>query len=388
MRAPGMNLGARSLRRSVTLFAAIMMSGCLLSMPSLARAQAGEEATTQPEWSGAWQPPEPNNAGWDWIRLKSNEWVKGEILLMRNFDLQFDSDEFGVVTFDWLDVAEIRTERVYIFVLQDMETSHSGTMTMRGDKISVRVGDKIERFDRTQLLAITPNANRELNLWSMHASFGIGLRSGNTDQSDLTGRMSLSREGKSTRFRTEYNGAYGSLANEKNTNNHRARSAFDYSLTRDLFLTPIAFEVFTDEFQNVSYRLTPTVGIGYFLVRRPALDWEVRFGGGYQHTRTDSVAPGDSKTSDNGAITLATLLDTELNSRVDLILEYQLQLIAPDIDQTNHHSEVTFEIELTSAIDLDVNFVWDRIEDPETEADGTQPETDDFRLSVGLAIEF
>ena len=82
------------------------------------------------------------------------------------------------------------------------------------------------------------------------------------------------------------------------------------------------------------------------------------------------------------------MVDADLNSRVDLIVEYKLQLIVPDTEQTNHHSEVTFEIELTSAIDLDVNFVWDRIEDPEQDSDGDAPDKDDLRVSVGLALEF
>ncbi len=366
----------------------IALAGCLLAIPVLAEGESNDEATVQPEWRGPWLPPEPNHAGWDWVRLKSNEWVKGEILLMRNFDLDFDSDEFGIVGLDWDDVLEIRTERVYTLILQDMETSHSGTMAMRGNKISVRVGDKIVTFDRSHLLAITPGNYREFNLWSMRASIGIGLRSGNTEQGEYTGRMRLDREGKTTQLHFEYHGAYGSLDNEKNTNNHRARSKFNYFLTRDLFLTPAAFEVFSDEFQNISYRLTPTIGVGYYLFRQSKLDWDIWLGGGYQHTRLDSAPRGDSQTADNGALAFATTVDAELNSRVDLILEYQLQLIAPDIDLTNHHTEATLEIELTSAIDLDVNFVWDRIEDPKTESDGNTPDKDDLRLSVGLAIEF
>lgn len=63
-------------------------------------------------------------------------------------------------------------------------------------------------------------------------------------------------------------------------------------------------------------------------------------------------------------------------------------MIAPDIDQTNRHTEVTFEIELFSPIDLDLNFIWDRIEQPETESGGNTPESDDFRISVGLASEY
>jgi putative salt-induced outer membrane protein YdiY len=374
--------------RCTTHFAAIAISVWLCLNPLFAEAQTKEEASGRPLWSGPWQAPEPNRVGWDWIRLKSNEWVKGEILLMRDFDLHFDSDEFGIVEFDWVDVAEILTERVYIFVLQDMTTQYVGTMVMRDDQISVRVSGKIEVFDRSELLAITPSAYREFNLWSGRATVGIGLRSGNTKSSEITGRASLAREGANTRVEFEYNGVYGSFDKVKNTNNHRGSAAFDYFITPKFFLIPADFEAFSDEFQNIAYRLTPTMGAGYYFIRRPAVEWDVRLLTGYQHTRTDSAKAGDSATADNSAIVFGTTIDAELTKLVDLILDYQLQLITPDTEQTNHHAKVIIEFELTGEIDLDVSFIWDRIEDPETESDGNTPKTDDFRLSVGLALEF
>jgi putative salt-induced outer membrane protein YdiY len=356
--------------------------------PLSAEARTEEDANRQPEWTGPWQPQAPNRNGWDWIRLKSNEWVKGEILLMRDFDLSFDSDEFGFVEFDWEDVAEILTERVYIFILQDMATQYVGTMVMRDGEIAVKVGDKIERFERSELLAITPSAFRELNLWSGRATVGIGLRSGNTESAEITGRAKLAREGSNTRLSFDYTGIYGSLDKVKNTNNHRGSMTFDYFLTPNLFLTPADFEAFSDEFQNISYRLTPTVGAGYYLVKRPALEWDVRLLVGYQHTRTDSARAGDSATADNAAVVFGTTIDSDLTRLVDLFLDYQLQLISPDTEQTNHHAEATLEFELTGELDLDVSFIWDRIEDPETESDGNTPDKNDFRLSVGLALEF
>jgi hypothetical protein len=36
------------------------------------------------------------------------------------------------------------------------------------------------------------------------------------------------------------------------------------------------------------------------------------------------------------------------------------------------------EIELTRRLDLDLSFVWDRIQDPKPEADGQVPEHDDY----------
>lgn len=376
------------------------MLGSLAAGPALVHAQSADESAPPadlqeqatgpgpPEWVGEFAPPDPIPGGWDWIRTASQEWIKGEIVLMRDFDLEFDSDEFGIVKLDWADVVEIRSERLYTLVLQDMQTSHTGTFAIRGDRVTVNVGDGIETFDRTQLLAITPSGHVEINLWTARASVGFSFRSGNTDQTEITGDMRLGREGKNTRAGIQYTGAYGSLDDEKNTNNHRGQGRFDYFLTRDFFLTPAAFEVFSDEFQNVSYRLTPTTGAGYYLIRRPAVEWQAGLGVGYQHVRIDSAVPGDSKTADNGAIVFRTLLDADLNSRTDLTLEYQLQLITPDTDLSNHHAVATLEIELTSVIDLDLKFIWDRIEGPEKDSGGKEPDSNDYRITAGLAIEY
>jgi putative salt-induced outer membrane protein YdiY len=375
-----------------TMHALIWLGLCLLvAIPGTLQAEDEPANPGRPLWLGTFEPPEPNPGGWDWLLLDSGEWIKGELLLMRDFDLQFDSDEFGVVDLDWEDVKELITERVYTFVLQDMKTTHVGTVAMRGDIVSVNVGGEIEILDRAQILAITPGAFSELNLWSARASAGFAYRSGNTDSADITGDLRLAREGKNTRWLTTYKGAYGSLDQEKNTNNHRGRTNLDYFLTRDLYLTPGFFEVFSDEFQNVSYRLTPAAGAGYYLIRRPAIEWQARLLGGYQHTRIDEVnktGSSNSKTADNGAIIFGSTLDTDITSDIDFILEYQLQLIVPDTDNTNHHTEARTEIELTSAIDLDVSVVWDRIENPEKEANGDRPERDDIRVSVGLAVEY
>lgn len=361
-----------------------------LIMTNALEIHAEEPAPTAdtPQWTGSWTPPAPKPGGWDWVRLSSNEWVKGEILLMRDYSLEFDSDEFGVVNLDWEDVVEVWAERIYTVVLEDMRSSHNGTMVIRGKEASIRSPSGIETFDRELIVAIVPDTSKELSLWSIRASAGIGLRAGNTESADLSGKFNLTREDRNTSTRFDYNGVYGSLDNVKNTNSHRGRFGFEYFVTPDVFLVPGAFEVFSDEFQNISYRLTPTVGAGYYLLRLPNIEWKGSIGVGYQYTRIDSAPSGDSKTSDNGAIIFGTNVDTDLTNRIDLIIDYQLQLIAPDTDLTNHHAEATFEIELTGAIDLDIDFIWDRIERPDKESDGSRPDTDDFRLTLGLAIEY
>ena len=90
------------------LGAAVGMLGFVLTSPALVRAQSSDvppdvktndDGPGKPEWSGAFTPPDPIPGGWDWFRMSSGEWIKGEIVLMRNFE--FDSDEFQNVSY-WL----------------------------------------------------------------------------------------------------------------------------------------------------------------------------------------------------------------------------------------------------------------------------------------------
>ena len=59
-----------------------------------------------------------------------------------------------------------------------------------------------------------------------------------------------------------------------------------------------------------------------------------------------------------------------------------------EVGETTHHSVSTLSLELTKRFDLDVSFIWDRITNPKVGADGVQPKPDDFRLVVGLGVDF
>jgi hypothetical protein len=70
--------------------AALLILACLLGAGT-ALAQEGDEP---------WQPqaPEGRPTDFDWIRLPSDEWLKGEIISMYDGVLEFDSDELGKLT--------------------------------------------------------------------------------------------------------------------------------------------------------------------------------------------------------------------------------------------------------------------------------------------------
>ena len=72
----------------------------------------------------------PDATKFDWIRLKSDEWLKGEILSLRDGTFEFDSDELEELEMDWADVAEVRSAKVHTLLLEGRR-SHTGNLPSR-----------------------------------------------------------------------------------------------------------------------------------------------------------------------------------------------------------------------------------------------------------------
>src|SRR5262245_5107139 len=58
------------------------------------------------------QPAPPAPDKFDWIQLKSGEWLKGELIALYENSLEFDSDELNDLRLKWEDVRQVRTGRV------------------------------------------------------------------------------------------------------------------------------------------------------------------------------------------------------------------------------------------------------------------------------------
>ena len=94
------------------LLLAILMivSGALLAAESATKSTPATTkdavAINQKLWA-SFEPPADDK--FDWIQLESDEWLKGEIITLYNFVLEFDSDELGVLKIDWDDVRRLRS---------------------------------------------------------------------------------------------------------------------------------------------------------------------------------------------------------------------------------------------------------------------------------------
>jgi hypothetical protein len=330
----------------------------------------------------SWRPPAD---GFDWIQLKSGEWLKGRLKALQDREIDFDSAELDELEFDWKDIRQARFPGTLDVLFVDGEKT-SGPVTVTPEQVVV--GGVEERVhSRSRLQSLTPGGSW-LDTWSGRGAFGLTLRGGNVEQAEYNARARLQCRTPATRLSLDYIGTFSRADGIESANNHRVNAEFDRWLSRRFYLILPFLEYFEDPFQNLAHRATVGIGAGYDLVDRQNLEWSLTAGPAYQHVWFDSSLPGEAMEKDAAALVIGTRLDWKMTRKIDLILEYQGQYTRREVGETIHHGVGTVSFGLTKSMDLDISCVWDRIADPKVGDDGVQPKPDDYRLIVALGVEF
>ena len=369
---------------------------------------------------GPWRPVEPEPKKSDWIQLTSGEWLKGEIDRLRDEKLYFDSEELDDLELDWSDIAQVRTvlPHTYRFEVAEAPTLYehlsnrdqyeplilTGVAQIDGESVRIEVDGEVRVFPREQLVSmVAGDGKSEFQFWSGKLSLGLAARSGNTNQSDLTGLFKLRRTTALTRFIFDYNGAYGTVEGANTTDAHSAGTSFDFFVTRRFFLRPVFADFFRDPFKNIQWRLTPGTGLGYRVFDEPKFDLDLDFGVGYQRTEFASLPTCtlDGTVIDiyscfqqrdippsTAAVLVGLVFHSEPTSRLDFDGNYRFNMSVPETSDILQNLQLMLSVDLWKSLDLDVTFNWDRVENPVRESDGGLPKKDDFRLSVGFGFDF
>jgi len=343
----------------------------------------GEQALAQED---RWEPPLPSSDPDDWIQLVSGEWLRGELQILRDDNLEFESEELDKLHLDWDNVVVFRSSRIHTYVF-DEGGSHSGTAVMQGDTLVVQTEQQERRLPRSDLISIIEGRPTEWNFWSAKMSVGFIGRAGNTDQRDLNSIVLIRRDASRSRINLEYRGNLSKTNDVLTVNSHRAVANLSFLISRGFFVTPIAGGLYSDEFQNIDLRASIAAGAGLFLVRKSGLEWYVQLVAGYQPTTFVSVVPGEDDTDKSAAIIPITSLEMGITGSLEFAFRYNSSITVPDTKGTVHHLFALLSYELTSLLDFDISITWDRIKNPKPRADETVPERDDFRLFFGLGVD-
>jgi hypothetical protein len=333
-----------------------------------------------------WKPTVTTN-GWktDWIQLTSGEWLRGRLYGMHNHKLEFESDKLKDLVFDWNDVNQVIVPEALVSY-GDREVAW-GSVQVDREKVTVNGAEEVT-FPRYDLIGLAPGRPRELDYWSGRFGVGLNLSAGNSEEVDLFLKAKIERRTPNTHLKLEYVGNYSELHGAETVNNQWARESFDYFLTRRFFLRLPQAEYYMDPFQNIDYRITVGGGVGYYLIDKPKTEWLVSCGPAYNTVRFDTVPPGRDEKSSTPAGMFQSRFKTDLNKRTELELDYQIIVGNEDSGGLIQRAAITWEIDLTHHLDLDLSFIWDRITYPQTDAAGVTPKPDDFRLNLSLGVKF
>lgn len=330
--------------------------------------------------------PTPKD-GWDWVQTKSGEWFKGEIKALYDKELEFDSDEVGIYTFDFEDIAQIRSYHRLSVNIEDV-ASFTGIIRLKDKTITIIQGDKRYEFPRDQIISAAPSGELERHLWSGKITLSLDKRSGNKDQFDYTAKANLNRRTGESRLRLDYLGRISKKESEETANDHRINEKFDIYLSRRFFWTPLFAEYYTDEFLNIKHQYTAGVGIGYTIVDTNRVEWDVSGGPAVVQTHYYTVAEGSDDATRSAALEISTLLDVELTKITDLEFSYKGTFSDEEAGRYKHHMVFTLENELTGWLDLDISLIWDHLQKPREASDSSVPDQDDYQMLLGLGIEF
>ncbi|RLP53409.1 MAG: DUF481 domain-containing protein [Ketobacter sp.] len=318
---------------------------------------------------------------WDWLRLDSGEWLKGDLRGMERDEVDFDSDELGVLSLDWDDIKAIYSHRPMSIMLSDGSTL-VGIMRSKGDKVTMIGPD--QELELSDIIGVAVGIPKERELWTGNVAVGMSLRGGNVEQSDVDVSTRFTRRTAHSTVRLSYVGNFTKTNDIETANDHLADATYDYRLNKDWFLRPFGMEYYQDPFQNIDSQWKFSVGAGYYIIDNNDILWTVAAGPGYQETRYNTVPAGDDLDSHSGTFQISSEYDQDLTDDVDLYWLYEFTASNDATGRGKHHAEVALDIDLISDIDFRIAAYFDHIDRPQPDDDGVIPDNSDYRLTVGL----
>jgi hypothetical protein len=335
----------------------------------------------------SWKPPGVGHDGSDWVQLKSGEWLRGQLKYIQKKEVEFDSDEMEEQTLKLKDVSMVYPAHRMFTQFERRQPAY-GSVVISNDFVMVSGAEPL-CLHRDLLMGITPSGGRTgIRDWSGNANFGLSLQSGNHSQTTMSTSAELARRTPNTTLLFDYLGNYSQADNVQSANNERVNATYDIRLNHDWFVRPVQLEYYQDSLANIAYRITAGVGGGYYIFDQNGLEWTVSAGPSYQYTKFSTVKTNQADSATTPAAVLNSNFKADLTHRLTFIQTWQSTFTEKEAGQYNHHSVSTMEFEIKRHLNLDVSFVWDYLQNPQTRSDGEVPQNSDYYLTVGFGVRF
>lgn len=322
---------------------------------------------------------------YDWVRLTSGEWLKGDIKAYYDKQLEFESDVLDTLMIDREDIYMVISGRNHAVRFND-GTVLEGPLNISGGYVMVGMS-RPDQYKYSDLVSVAPTFDSALSAWSIKVGIGANISKGNTEQTEYSASLDIKRRTASNRLLISGLADRTSNDDEVTENNVRASGTFDWFYTKSLYFRPISFEYYRDPFQNIAHKYTVGAGIGYYIVDTDKTEWDIGMGPSYQHTEFDAVQEGAETENSSSSFYIESHTEYELTSDIDLTFDYKFTFAESAAGGNAQAAKAGASFDVTDDIDFDVSFVWDRLKSPIANADGTIPENDDYKMVVQLGIE-
>lgn len=357
----------------------------LLTLPMSGYAEGGKPK---------WQKPTPVfKQEFDWVRLSSDEWLKGDIVSMYDETLEFDSDELDTQTIDLDDVAELRSKQWQSIRMFD-GTIDEGYLVLKEGRLSLVKAGVTTHYELSNLLSIASSGKNERDLWDGYVNLGINLRGGNTVQVDYTFAAGAQRRSASSRLKIDYTADYSRYEDQDTekmkvtANSERLTSSYDWFFSPKIYFRAADLEYIADEFLNLDYRIHYGIALGYHIIDNSRTTWDVNAGPSYQKSKYLDVQVSESDNESSFGLTLGTNFTFEITSDIDYDAAYSVQMVDDASGGNIHHFQTGLEVELANDFDLDLTFYADHTENPKPNSDGVIPDKSDYRLVISFGYDF
>jgi putative salt-induced outer membrane protein YdiY len=338
-----------------------------------------------------WEYPTPVfEHQFDWILLESNEWLKGNIISVYDNELEFDSEEFNMQTFDMDDIKELRSRYNQSIRLRD-GTIVEGFVILQDGVLKIISDGKELTYPISELFNLTSSSEIRLSLWDGNISLGLNFLQGNVGQKALTLSATMQRRTSASRLKFDYLFNYSVLEEEGapdviNANSSRFNNTYDWLYSEKIFFRVVDLKLFQDEIQNIESRNTLGSSLGYHIIDSPVALWDLTVGPSYQETKyTDSL---ENESEKSPVLSIHTFLEYEIMSNIDFVFDYQFKFVNEASGKRLHNLKTGLSFDLAYDIDIDFTMYVDRIAEPLPKADNTTPEENNFRTVVGLSYKF
>ncbi|MFH1867695.1 MAG: DUF481 domain-containing protein [Candidatus Omnitrophota bacterium] len=128
-------------------------------------------------------------------------------------------------------------------------------------------------------------ASKEQGKWKREASAGYNLATGNTEESQLSGKFIANKKTDHYEFSLKGDAYYSSSDEKMNAQKYSGMTRFAYSFGSDLkWYNFYSLDAGHDRFADIDYRLVSAGGIGYWFSAEPDFKALVELGAGVEHT--------------------------------------------------------------------------------------------------------